>query len=107
MNKQEQKPQNVQQISFLRKRNSVFGKCIFWFSESEIRSVTKSSMNSVKFCRLHGHTVTVFLTIIISLNQSYDGDNLCAAETWHNFDVKLARLINGNVSEGGQLLREA
>ncbi len=51
--------------------------------------------------------MTVFFTIIISLNQSYDGDNLCAAETWHNFDVKLARLIDGNVSEGGQLLREA
>ncbi len=72
--------------------NAYFG---FWFSESEIRSVTKSSMNMVKCCRIHSHTVTVFLTIIICLNQSYGGDNLCAAETWHNFDVKLAPLIDG------------
>ncbi len=60
----------------------------------------------VGFCRIRGHTVNVFFTIIIHLNQSYGGDNLFAAETGHNFDVKLVWLIDRNVSKGGQLLRE-
>ncbi len=87
MNKQAQKPRNVQQISFLREGNSVLVNAYFgfWFNESEIRSVLKSAINMVEFCRIRGLTVNVFFSRY--LNQSYGGDNLCVAETGHNFDI--------------------
>ncbi len=72
---------------------AVLAKCtLVLLNESEFRSLMKSSMNMVEFCRMRGHTVNVFFTIIIHLNQSFGGDNLFAAETGHNFDVKLVRL---------------
>ncbi len=59
----------------------------------------KLSMNKANFCRMRGHTMKVFVTIIMYLNQSYGGDNLCAPETGHNFDGKLFRMIDGNASK--------